>query len=406
MSTSTAFRFALVTALTTAAAGAAEAKPRRVVVLDFEGKRGVADQGKATVVSVLSADYDMVSSKTWVDAKAAAARKTHGPAAWSKAARATGVDAVVEGWVQDEGRSKVLTLVITDASNGEESDQLSIKLGTGFDVDLAEKVRKGLEDRFEWIDPINGGNPDALPTYKVKEKIKVGARQLKEDETPADDTEEREPPRRRKRADRDADAGDDDRPSRKRDRGDRDRLGDRRDDDVSEKEPVRVAKLEVKETKAEKEQSVLVNVFKNPTEEEDIVTGGKASHVPTPTSKFAVSGGLFYGSRTLYIEADNPEGVTQYAGIPSKGLSVEAAFFPFPTVDAKILSVRLLICWETDPARTGNARTPVPTSRGWVTASRPPPVRQNRMNCGSWSAICSTAPSTTPQAAARMPSRL
>ncbi len=328
MSTSMAFRFALVTALTAAAAGAAQAKPRRVVVLDFEGKRGVADQGKATVVSVLSEGYDMVSSKTWIDAKAAAARKAHGPAAWSKAARASGVDAVVEGWVQDEGRSKVLTLVITDASSGEESDQLTIKLGKGFDVDVAEKVRKGLEDRFEWIDPINGGNPDPLPTYKApKDKIKVGARQPKEDETAADDTDQ-DPPRRKRRADRDDERGDD---RRTRDRGDRDRLGDRRDDDVSEKEPVRVAKLEVKETKVQKEQSVLANVFKPVTEEEDIVTGGGASHVPHATSRFSVSGGFFYGSRTLYIAAENPEGVTQYAGIPSKGLGVEAAFFPFPT---------------------------------------------------------------------------
>jgi hypothetical protein len=66
------------------------------------------------------------------------------------------------------------------------------------------------------------------------------------------------------------------------------------------------------------------------SEEEDIVTGGKASHVPRPTPRFSVMGGFFYGSRTLYIGAENPEGVSQYAGVPSKGLGVEAAFYPFP----------------------------------------------------------------------------
>jgi len=324
MPTTTAFRYTFIAALVTAGAGAAEAKPRRVAVLDFDGPRSLADQGKATVLAVLSEGYDVVASKSWVDAKAAATRKTHGPQAWSKAARASGVDAVVEGWVQDEGRSKVLTIVITDASNGEESDQLTIKLGKGFGGDVADKVRKGIEDRFEWIEPVGGGNPDPLPSYR-KEKTKIGARQRTEET--ATEEADREPPRRR----RDREERTDER--RPRERGDRDRLGDRRereDDDVTDK-PVRVAKVEPKETKADKEQNILASVFKPVTEEEDIVTGGKASHVPRATPKFSVAGGFFVGSRTLYIGAENPEGVTQYAGVPVKGIGVEAAFYPFPS---------------------------------------------------------------------------
>ena len=333
MPTTTAFRSSFVCALLISAIGTAEARPKRVAVLDLEGKRTVADQGKAAIVGVLTEEYNLVSSKTWLEAKAAASRKLHGPQAWSKAARQVGVDAVIEGWVNEEGRSKVLTIVITDASNGEESDQLTIKLGSkGFDAEIAEKIRKGIEDRFEWIDGVGGGNPAPLPEYKVKDKTKIGAR------PPAEDVPATEDPDDRRRRD------DDDRQDRRRsDRDDRDDRDDRRDrrdrpdrrdthrDDRDEGETVRVAKLEPKETKADKEQNLLVSVFKPVTEEEDIVTGGKASHVPRPTPKFNVSGGFFYGSRTLYIGAENPDGVTQYAGVPSKGLGVDAAFFPWPT---------------------------------------------------------------------------
>jgi hypothetical protein len=326
MSTTTAFRFALVASALFAAADA-DAKPRRVAVLDFDGPRALADLGKAQVLTVLSESYGIVGAKTWVDAKAQAARKVHGPQQWSKASKTSGVDAVIEGWVQDEGRNKVLTLVITDASNGDEKDELTIKLGTkGFTTDVADKLRQGIEDRFEWIESTTGGNPDPLPTYRVKEKTKIGARQPKDDELVEEDRPRRRPRRDDDRRDerRDDDRRDD-RDERAVDRDDRRRS----EDDVSEKE-TRVARLEVKETKAEREQGLLVNVFRPVTEEEDIVTGGKASHVPKPTSRFAVAGGLFYGSRTLYIGAENPEGVTQYAGVPSKGLAVEASFYPFP----------------------------------------------------------------------------
>ena len=334
MPTTTAFRYSFAFAVLSAlGATTADARPKRVAVLDLEGKRAVADQGKAAIVGVLSEDYNLVSSKTWLEAKAAASRKLHGPAAWSKAARQVGVDAVVEGWINEEGRSKVLTIVITDASNGEESDQLTIKLGKGFDADIGEKIRKGIEERFEWIDGVGGGNPAPLPEYKVKDKTKIGARPPADDVPEADDDRSRrrddDRDDRSKRRDDDRDDRSKRRDTRRSDRRDDDR--DDRRDDRDEGETVRVAKIEPKETKAEKEQNLLASVFKPVTEEEDIVTGGKASHVPKATPKFSVAGGFFYGSRTLYIGAENPEGVTQYAGVPSKGLGIEASVFPFPT---------------------------------------------------------------------------
>ena len=316
----------------------AAAKPHRVAVLDFDGPRGLADTGKSAVIGVLADGYDVVSSKHWLDAKASASRKSHGPSSWAKASKASGVDAVVEGWVQDEGRSKVLTIVVTDASNGTELDQLTIKLGTkGITTDVSTQVRKGLEDRFEWIEPVSGSNPDPLPDYSPKDKRKIGAKRPDDDVAVGDDDDRdarRKPARRVERDDRDPrDSRDDDRPrTRRHDDDDRRPSRPYNDaDDVTVKEPKKVATIEVKETKAEKDQSILASVFKPVTEEEDIVTGGKASHTPRATTKATVSGGGYLSSRTLYIAAENQEGVTQYAGVPNKGLEVGGTFYPFPS---------------------------------------------------------------------------
>ena len=127
--TSKAFRFALTALALSSAAATAEAKPRRVVILDFDGPRGLADTGREAVVTLLGETYDVVATKRWEDARAAAEQKTHGPATWSKAAKKSGVDAVIEGWIQDEGRHKVLTVAVREASTGNEIDSVSVRLG-------------------------------------------------------------------------------------------------------------------------------------------------------------------------------------------------------------------------------------------------------------------------------------
>src|SRR5688572_13447469 len=106
----------MLTAAALCTAASAEAKPRRIVVLDFDGPRGLADTGRNTVVSLLGSQYDLVNAKRWEDARAEAQRTTHGPNSWRKAAKQSGVDAVIEGWIQDEGRHKVMTVAIREAS--------------------------------------------------------------------------------------------------------------------------------------------------------------------------------------------------------------------------------------------------------------------------------------------------
>src|SRR6185503_18485418 len=92
----TTLRFALAAATLASFAGMADAKPRRLVILDFDGPRGLADAGREEVVQLLGEQYDVVAKKRWEDARAKAQAKSAGPATWKKAAKTSGVDAVIE----------------------------------------------------------------------------------------------------------------------------------------------------------------------------------------------------------------------------------------------------------------------------------------------------------------------
>ncbi len=51
---------------------------------------------------------------------------------------------------------------------------------------------------------------------------------------------------------------------------------------------------------------------------------------PRATPRIRIAGGFGYRTRSLTIGAENPDGVTQYAGVSDKALAVDAAFYPFP----------------------------------------------------------------------------
>ena len=67
------------------------------------------------------------------------------------------------------------------------------------------------------------------------------------------------------------------------------------------------------------------------TSDEGKTADPKAAHVPVPTPRFRIGGGGYYGSRSLTFQAENQTGPLAYAGVPSKGLEVNAAVYPFPT---------------------------------------------------------------------------
>ena len=351
--TTSAFRFAL-TAAALCAAGTADARPRRVVVLDFDGPRQLADLGRSSVLSALGNQYDMISAKRWEQARTAAAQQAHGPAQWAKAAKQAGVDAVIEGWVQDEGRRKILNIVVREADNGREFDTISVRLDgkSGVATDGSRQLQASLEEVLDWIDSAQGDPPPGLPIIDVK---KIGpSRPPAEDPAPRharrltiddDDASADTGARRSRRPVADPDGGDD-RSSRsasrsaRSDRGDRSDRTDRTDRadrtdrsetavDAAPAEPAHDAKP-VEVSTAEREAHEIEVLFPQGSEERKDVLGVKAEHVPQKTPRFLIDGGGYLSSRSLTWDAAPDSNVTQFAGVGSKGFQVNAAVYPFP----------------------------------------------------------------------------
>src|SRR6476646_4249719 len=105
-------------------ASAAEAKPHRVVVLDFVGPPKLADLGRGSVMTLMLQHYEVVPTKRW-DAERSQATG-HGPEKWAQAARQLNVEAVIDGWV-DDGRAQTLTVAVLDASTGTQIDTFKVE---------------------------------------------------------------------------------------------------------------------------------------------------------------------------------------------------------------------------------------------------------------------------------------
>jgi hypothetical protein len=333
--TTKAFRIALTAAaLCAAGTGDADARARRVVVLDFDGPRALADTGRNAVVAVLGDTYEVVATKRWEQARVAVQKVVHGPQSWKKAAKKSGVDAVVEGWVQDEGRHKVLTLAVRDATTGNEIDQISFKFGkNGLSEQTTNQLKTGLDELLDWVEGTTDPTGKGLPQVNGKEarvildaKGRLGPIGDDELERVADDagSEREETPRRR----------DDDRAERseRTERTERTERGDRFDDraetdertDKTERKPTETAAADP-ETK---ENIELVDIFGKKSVEADVVLGKSATHVPQPTARFMLGAGLYYGARSLVPDADS-DNVQDYSA-RSKGFLLSAATYPWP----------------------------------------------------------------------------
>jgi hypothetical protein len=359
--TTQAFRIALTAAALCAAGSTADARPRRIVVLDFDGPRQLADTGRSSVLSVLGQQYDVVATKRWEQARAAAAQQTHGPAQWSRAAKQSGVDAVIEGWVQDEGRRKVLNVVVREASNGREFDTISVRLDgkNGISTESTRQLQANLDEVLDWIDAGQNEPAPALPIINVKKigstpegdgdgrrarvrRDERGARAVDDDDAPAESR--RRARRQTAEADNDATArssrdGRSDKADRseKADRSDsrtdRDNRSDRDgrsdDADTTVAEPAHDAKP-VEVSTAAREAHEIEILFPQHSDERKQVLGEKVDHVPQPTPRFMIDGGGYFGSRSLIWDADPDANIQQFAGVTTKGFQVNAAVYPFP----------------------------------------------------------------------------
>ncbi len=321
--TTYAVRFALAAATLASFAGTADAKPRRLVILDFDGPRGLADTGRDEVVQVLGETYDVVAKKRWEEARANASRKTAGPSAWQKAAKTSGVDAVIEGYISDDGRHKQLTVQVREATTGNEIDNITIRLGQkGLSTDNRQKLSEELNGILQYIEGAPEALSDSLKTVDTRKL--VGAKSRGEDDYRSSFGDERP---RKKAARVEADDEDIEEAPRKKKRTAS--VEDEIEIEAEVEKPTKKRKKDVAADIETKENADLVTLF-GATSTEGQIADAKASHVPEATKKFRIGAGFYYGSRSFNVLAENQEGPQQYSGVPSKGLEVNAAVYPFP----------------------------------------------------------------------------
>ncbi|HEY5951890.1 MAG TPA: hypothetical protein VIV40_40620 [Kofleriaceae bacterium] len=291
----------------------ADAKPRRVVVLEFDGPRRLADSGRSAVMGVLGDQYNIVATKSWDTARARAAGR--GPQQWRQASKQAGVDAVIEGWVQTEGRHHVLTVAVREAATGRELDTLSIRIkDDGVTPDASQKLAVQLDDLLSWID--GDINAEPTPTLPDVRGPMLGSHVADRDRSRRDDDEES--------IDRDRDEPDDD---------DRDN---RRDDD-SRKSKASDKRAEPKKQVAsarepDQDTNDLVTLFGPESKEAEIVSEGKTTHTPKPTPRFIIGAGPYVSARGMTFDYDpqakgNPP---EYPGQTLKGFAAGAAVYPMP----------------------------------------------------------------------------
>jgi hypothetical protein len=338
--TTSAFRFAL-TAAALCAASTADARPRRVVILDFDGPRQLADLGRSSVLSVLGNQYDVVATQRWENARKAAAQVRHGPAQWSSAAKQTGVDAVIEGWVQDEGRRKILNITVREADNGKEFDTISVRLDgkNGVSTESSRQLQASLDEVLDWIDAGQNEPPPGLPTINVKKLgpsrppidddagVRRGRRAPIDDEAAPATGAGQKRPRRTAGADGEVTSGDQPgtatraagRPEPEADAGSA----------AAPEEPAHEARPTTVST-AEREIHEIELTFPPGTEERKDVLGVKVDHVPEKTPIVNIDAGGYLKSRSLIWDASPDSAIPQFAGVSTKGFQVNAAVYPFP----------------------------------------------------------------------------
>jgi hypothetical protein len=304
-----------------AVAATADAKPRRVVVLDFDGPRSLADTGRSTVMSLLGDQYDVIATKRWESARAQAAG--HGPQQWRQAAKQAGVDAVIEGWVQDEGRHHVMTVAVRDAATGNEIDTITVKLGDrGVSTEAGHQLAAQIDDIFGYIDGdvTSDGAGAQLPDIRTVRPM-LGAHHDEPAPTSDEDDDDAPKPARHRKHHRkhvqnvDPKSDEDDAAS---------------DDD--DEQPVRPApKKQVAVGDDAKDTSDLVTLFGPDSKEAAIVSDGKTAHVPRPTPRFAIAAGGYLSSRGITFDHDpNAKSNIDYPASSIHGLGVSAAVYPAP----------------------------------------------------------------------------
>jgi hypothetical protein len=355
---------------------AAQAKPHKVVVVDFDGlPRNLADTGRSDVMSLLGNVYELVPSKKWESARAASPGR--GPAQYQQAAKTSGVDAVIEGFVNTEGRHHTLTVLVRDSLTGNEIDSVSIAIGEkGLSAEATKSLTAQLDDILIWIDPdaTSDDITSSLPPPKPIIDRHIPKKHFEDDgdddgrdgRDGRDRHDDRDEPRgsyhrprykslRHVPADDNNDYRDDDhhRSSDDRDEprshGSRDDgyrsdrrstrdVDDSRDDDVkrSDKDRANAPMLKAIATADpidQKNTSELQSLLPADSDEIKVITDSKRTRSVTPTPKYFLEGGGWISSRGMNFTHNPPDSVQQAPDYPAQGLagiSIQASVYPYP----------------------------------------------------------------------------
>jgi len=355
-----------------ALAASADARPRHIAVLDFDGPRLLADAGRGAVVNVLGEQYDLVPTKRWEQAKMASLGR--GPLQWSSAAKSAGVDAVIEGWVDPEGmRAHTMTVAVRDASTGRQIDTVSVKISDKGVISDAStnKLGKDLDDLLNWVDDDASTPPKGLDLPDIRtsqpalgskvdapEKPSVSNCDGDDDDDDDDDdcansnNEDRSHhsrhhsrhhsnsrrhhrARREERDDRDDDRrSDNSDDSRKSD--DSKKSDDKRDDSKSDDKPAtQVATADPATLPgATPGTASIIDIFGPDSVEAKTMTGHEGPVVQHPSPRFEIAGGGFMHDRGMSFTQDPPDFAATPPSYPATGImgfELTAAVFPMPT---------------------------------------------------------------------------
>jgi hypothetical protein len=336
---------------------AAEAKPKTVVVVDFDGlPRKLADTGRNNVMSFLGEEYELVPTKNWESARANAPGRS--PAQWKQAAKSSGVDCVIEGFVDSSGSHHTLVVLVRDALTGNEINSISIAIGEkGLSSESVKSLASQLDDILVGVDP---EETHSIPPFP---KEIIGAHKPKKqfDDDGEDDERESEPRSSRRRpkhkslhyipADgdngnyRDSSERGQPREHGFRDDGDgsHDDRGTTRDFDELDGEDVKrsdrnranapMLKNAVVATADPIDNTNKMSYFEPDTEQVKVIEGFNKPRVMTPTPKYFLEGGGWVSSRGMNFTHDPPDSVQQAPDYPAQGLagiSIQASVYPYP----------------------------------------------------------------------------
>jgi len=187
-------------------------------------------------------------------------------------------------------------------------------------------IDSGRTEPSPWLPPVEVKRIGPPPPPAGDDATRGRGRRTDDDAPPVDSGSKSH----RRPGDADASADEPARPLRSSDKADGAKVDAARADNVAAAEPAHDARpIEV--SAADKETHDIEVLFPQGSEERKEIEGVKALHVPQPTPRFLIDGGGYMGSRSLIWNAPPDAGVTQFAGVSTRGFQVNAAVYPFPT---------------------------------------------------------------------------